>query len=326
LRPAKIGVSYSGKSFGEIVSGHQIRAGQELVGGVDAIEVLALDLHEVGQSGAGADENGIEAHIGHQLINCVEFADDITGLDLDAHLLEIIDFGCHNCLGQTKFRDTVSQDTARFMERLEDGDFVAEKGEVGRDGQPGRAGADDGDFLAGRWSQFGNHGSAMFSFPVGHESFKIADGDRSVFFGENTDLLALFFLRADTAANGGQGIGLFDLSGRPREITFHNQGNKSGDIDLDRTAGYAHRFLAFETSRGFDLGQFRGEPMGDFLKISDPLFRFLFGHRLPINSQPFFLFQGFFFLVFRHVIIQVYCFVFLTCRPRLHFSSSRNFS
>ena len=45
----------------EAVGLHQIDARQELVGRVDAVEVLARDVQEHGQAGAGADEDGVEA-------------------------------------------------------------------------------------------------------------------------------------------------------------------------------------------------------------------------------------------------------------------------
>ena len=44
-----------------IVGAHQVDAGQELVGRVDAVEVLAGDAQELGQARAGGHEHGVDS-------------------------------------------------------------------------------------------------------------------------------------------------------------------------------------------------------------------------------------------------------------------------
>ena len=68
------------------VGAHQVDAGEVLVGGVDAVEVLAGDVQEDRQAGAVGDEDGVEAFFGEQLVDGVGLADDDVALDLDAHL------------------------------------------------------------------------------------------------------------------------------------------------------------------------------------------------------------------------------------------------
>ena len=63
---------------------HQVVAGEELIGGKDAAEVLAGDVHELRETGAGADEDGLEALAVHQFIDGNRAAHDDVGLDLDA--------------------------------------------------------------------------------------------------------------------------------------------------------------------------------------------------------------------------------------------------
>ena len=63
---------------------HQVDAGEVLVGRVDALEVLAGDVHEHGQAGADGDEDGVEVLA--QLAQRPGLADDGVDLDLDAQL------------------------------------------------------------------------------------------------------------------------------------------------------------------------------------------------------------------------------------------------
>src|ERR1035437_9060328 len=44
----------------KLVSGHQVYASEILVGGIDALEVLAGHIHEDGQAGAVGNEDGVE--------------------------------------------------------------------------------------------------------------------------------------------------------------------------------------------------------------------------------------------------------------------------
>ena len=65
------------------ISLHQIGAGEELVGGVDALQALARDAHEAGQAGTGTHEDGLVAVLTHQLVDGEHLADDPIALKSD---------------------------------------------------------------------------------------------------------------------------------------------------------------------------------------------------------------------------------------------------
>ena len=72
----------------ELVAAHQVDAGQELVGRIDLAGEFARDAEEGRRAGAGADEHRVVAHLAHQLQHREGLADDLVGLELDAHGLE----------------------------------------------------------------------------------------------------------------------------------------------------------------------------------------------------------------------------------------------
>ena len=81
---------------------HQVDAGQELVGGQHALVVDAGDVHEHGQTSAGADEHGLKAHLILQLVDGDGAAHDGVGGDSDAQSLQAVHFLLDNGLGQTE--------------------------------------------------------------------------------------------------------------------------------------------------------------------------------------------------------------------------------
>ena len=58
------------------VAAHQVHAGEKLVGGEDAVVGLAGDAHEFRRARAGADEDGVVAHLAHELRDGEQLADD----------------------------------------------------------------------------------------------------------------------------------------------------------------------------------------------------------------------------------------------------------
>ena len=71
--------------FRELVGAHQVDAGEEFVGRVDAVEVLAGNAEETRQSRAGGDKDRVVALVAHQLVEGDALADHHVGLELDAH-------------------------------------------------------------------------------------------------------------------------------------------------------------------------------------------------------------------------------------------------
>ena len=126
------------------VSLHEVYTGKKLVCRVNAEEVLAGDVQELGQACAGADEHCLIAVL-EQLVNGLALADDCVVYDLNAHGLEVLDLGCNDLLGQTELGDTIDQNAAGLVECLKDGNVVAHLAQVACTGEAGRAGADDRD-------------------------------------------------------------------------------------------------------------------------------------------------------------------------------------
>ena len=63
---------------------------------------------------------------------------------------DVVDFGLREIVGALVGGDAVFVEAAGLRPRLEDGDVMAVAREPVRGGEAGRAGADDGDLLAGR--------------------------------------------------------------------------------------------------------------------------------------------------------------------------------
>ena len=142
----------AGVDRGEIILApglHQVVAGEELVGGEDAVEVLAGDVHELGQAGTGAHEDGFEAFVVHQGVDGDGTAHDDVGLDLDAERADGVDLVAQDLVfRKAEFGDAVFKHAAGFVERLEDGDVVAPLRQIARARQTCRAAADDSNLFA----------------------------------------------------------------------------------------------------------------------------------------------------------------------------------
>ena len=95
------------------VSLHQIYAGQKLVGGIHAVEVLAFDPHEFGEPRARPDKDALVTALLHQLVDGNRSADDDVRSDFHAQLFKLSHFLSHDLLGEAEFGDPVNQHAAR---------------------------------------------------------------------------------------------------------------------------------------------------------------------------------------------------------------------
>ena len=191
--------------LGEGVGLHEVDAREVLVGREDVAEVLAGQLHEDRQTGAGAHEDGVVAHL-EELVDGVEAADDRVDLDLDAEPPQVVDLGPDDGLGQTELGDAVDQHPAGLVQRLEHRHRVAFGDHVGGQGEAGRTGADHGDALAGRLGLAGDGHRVGLTLEVGREALEVADRHRLLLLAQHADLLALVVLGTDAAADRGQGV------------------------------------------------------------------------------------------------------------------------
>ena len=245
---------------------HQVGAGQELVGGVHTLQALAGDAHEAGQTGTGTHEDSLIAVLAHQLVDGQDLADDHVALEVHAHLLQAVDLLLDDGLGQTELRNAVHQHTACHMQGLVHSDLVAQLCQVACGGQTGRACTDDGDLVA---VGFGHDGSGVdvLTVPVGHEALQAADAHRLVLDAAGALAFALALLRADTAADGGQGRGAVDDLIRGLKVALGHMADEFRNVDADRAAGLAGLVLAVHTALCLVHSHLGGVAQRNFLKV-----------------------------------------------------------
>jgi hypothetical protein len=75
--------------FGKAVGAHQIDPRQELVGGVNPVQMLARYAQELRKPRSGGQKNGVVAFLFHQFIDGYGLSDSHVGLEFHAHLAEI---------------------------------------------------------------------------------------------------------------------------------------------------------------------------------------------------------------------------------------------
>ena len=266
-----------------LVGLHQVDAGQVLIGRVNAVVVLARYAHEGGQTGARADKNGLVA-VGKQIVDGLGAADNEVQHEFNAQLLQGVDLLLDDRLGQTELGDTVHQNAARGVQRLEDGDLIAHAGQIARAGQAGRAGADDGALVA---VGLGTGGLGLFVLHgvVGNKALQTADRDRLALDAAHALAFTLALLRADTAADGGQGGGLLDLGGGLEELALSDERDELRDLDADRAARYAGLVLAVQAALCLFERHFGGVAQRDFLKVLVADVGVLLGHRALIQTH-----------------------------------------
>ena len=219
---------------------HQVGTGQKFVGGINALEIFAGDIHKFGQPRAGTDKHGLEAVFIFQFLDGKNPADDHVGLYLDAQCLKVIHFLLHDGFGETEFGDTVNEHAARHVKRLENGDFIAHFRQIARAGEAGGARTDHGHLVP-----VGGYGGRFFRrvhiMIIGDKSFETADTHRFAarFDAARAFAFTLRLLRADAAADRGQRAGHRNNPIGFFKLAFRHFADKLGDSDIDGTARHA---------------------------------------------------------------------------------------
>ena len=157
-------------------------------------------------------------------------------------------------------------------------DLISQLRQVARGGQAGRAGADDGDLVAVRSRRFGMilH---VLTVPVGHKALQTADADRLALDAAHALALALSLLRADAAADGGQGGGRGQHLVSALHILVGDALDKRGDVNLNRAGAAAGLFRAVQAALGLVHGHFIGITQGNLVKVLVANVGFLGRHR-----------------------------------------------
>jgi hypothetical protein len=173
--PAPMTALYRRVGFRELIRPHEVDAGQELVRGVHAVEVLARNSKELRQPGAGAHEYRGKTHAIEEVVEGDGLADDDVALDLDAETLEGGDLPVEDRVGQPELRNAITQHPARGVQPLEDSHRVADPRQLAGTDQTGRARADHCNPLgAPRWLAV--LGNGLRALPISDESFQVAYG------------------------------------------------------------------------------------------------------------------------------------------------------
>ena len=214
---------------------HKVDTGQKFVGGINALEVFALDAHKFGKTCARADKYSLEAFFLHKLVDRDHLTHNGVGANFNTQSLKGFDFLSNDCLGQTEFGNTVNQNAARNVECFENSYVVTLLCKVACTGETCRARADNRNLVT---VAFGTGGKILTVCVViiGNESFKSADCNRFALDAANTFAFTLGLLRANSAADSGERALTGDHVICTLEITFLNERQKFGDIDINRTA------------------------------------------------------------------------------------------
>ncbi len=280
------------EAFGEQF-GCEVATDEEFGGAVDAFEVFAFDAHFVADAGAGADEDGVEALL-------EEFVDGDVAADVgvadegDAHGLEVGDVFVDDVFAHFEVGDAVDEDAAGLGPVFVDGDAVPFVGELFGDGEAGGAGADDGDFEAGRFGHVAGHGVAaeLLALVVGAEGFEFADGDWGFLAAVGADgeaddagAFAEFFLGAEAAAHFGEVGGFAEFVGGAEDVAGFEEGEGAGDVVVDGAGFLAGRGGALDAAGGFDAGGVEVEPEVGFFEVAFALFGVLLGDGLDADGE-----------------------------------------
>ena len=120
--------------------------------------------------------------------------------------------------------------------------------------QPGGAGADDGDFLAGRRGALEGL-FAGFEEQVGGVALEEPDRDRFGFLGiAHAGFFAQFFDRTYPRAGTAENIGFENIERGAADIVRRYLANEGGNVDPRRTGFDARRIVAEVASAGFNQG------------------------------------------------------------------------
>ena len=274
---------------------------QEIGGHDDSRQILARDIQSFGQCRAGADENGVIA-LRVQLVHRNVRTDQYIRPEGNAQPLDTPDLPLDHFLAEPEFRDTVQQNTTRFILGLEDSDRKPQLGKVARHRQPRWPRTDHRHLaFAGRLSF--RHRDIHFRVKVGDKPFKLADADATVFFRQDAGGFALALMRADPAAYRRQVAAAGDDLAGFADISLRQGGDKQGNLIFYRAAGAAHRLGAIQTALGFDDGLPRSKPAVDFVKGQVGLVKlglFINTHCLPSSKRRSILRNGLIFALLYH--------------------------
>lgn len=241
-------------------------------------------MQELGQTCAGADEHCLEAVL-KQLVNGLGLADDGVGDDVNAHCLEVLDLGSNDLLGETELRDTVNENAAGLVEGLKNGDIVAELAQIACTGKAGRTRADNGDLVTVGFGSYGCDLLGLVHVVVCDKALKAAYADALTLDAADALGLALLLLRANTAADGGQGVGGGDYLISCIEVALCDLCDELGNTNGNGAAGTAGGVVAVKAALCLVHCHLGSVAESDLVKIACTDHGILLGHRVFIHSH-----------------------------------------
>src|ERR1035437_2051049 len=160
----------------KLVGLHQVDASQEFIRGVDAVEMLTRNVHELRESGAGADVDCVVTFFSDEFIDGHGSTYDHISLELDSHLAHVVELLVDDLFGQAEFGNAIDEHTAEFMERFKNTNLVTLLDEIAGNGETRGTAAYDGELLP-CGGNVGYYVSPHTLFIVGDEAFQITDAE-----------------------------------------------------------------------------------------------------------------------------------------------------
>ena len=172
------------------------------------------------------------------------------------------------------------------MQCLKDIHLDTTSSQIPSHGQRRRSRTDAGNLkvlaLQGAGGQISHFLTGRFcGIRVGHVPLQPPNSHWLIFLAENALTFTLGLLRTDSTADRRQGVGLANNAIGTTKVIIHQMGNKTLDIDIDRTTFLTERFFALQTPPGFNEGLFTRITKGYFVKILPALNRVLMRHGCP---------------------------------------------
>ena len=223
----------------------------------------------------------MEAHLRHHLLDGEQAADQRIAFELDAEVAQLLDLGVDDVVRQAEVGNAVLQHPARGVEGFVDDDFTPCLGHVRGARHSGRPRADDADLVAGRLD-VRNVLPALGDRHVADEALEPSDGDRLQRVAHRAHAFALVLLRAHSAADRRQQVGVGDDVVSAVIVLLGDFLDEGRDVDADRAPAHAGFVGALHASLGFALRILQAIAAGDLLEVLCPDQWVLFGHRRPL--------------------------------------------
>lgn len=248
-----------------LVGVHDVDAEEELVGGEDMDGVLAGNVHKLRLACARGDVDALEALLA-ELVDGDGLAHEAVGVELHAQGAEHVELMVHDLVRQTILRDAVVEHAAEEMEGLEDVGLKALLGHLARKGKARGTGTDDGDLDAVGGSHVPRDLLDRLALVIGDEALQRADGDGGVLHLDvDTMALTLLLLRADAAADGGEGGVLFEHAVGSEDLAALDVLDEGRDVHVDGATLAAGGLGAVDAATGLVHGHLQREALGHLL-------------------------------------------------------------